>query len=390
MRVTGSLQEKNGIFQMVVRFKDSNGKTKQKSKSTGIRVKGKNSRETRSNKLNADRMLAEYVSELARYSSYGGDKDLLTCIEDWLERKKMQIRADTYESYMCNFSVHIKPYFMLMKLKFGDVTPRDIQQYINVKLEEGLSVQSIRKHMVVLNGPYREAISLGELVFNPCANVSVKSNDEEHFQGTAYDVLTSQKLLMVVKGDPIETPVYLGLYLGLRRSEVAGLRWKDIDFENGIVHIRNTVVRFSTISEAEKTKNRTSRRDLFLPNGLKAYLELLKQEVIGRRQDYGLPFSDNDRICEWPDGTPYKPDYISRRFNRLLILNAMPIIRFHDLRHTSGSLLINEGQSIKHVQEFLGHKKASTTLDIYSHISVEGKKDTANKLDDLLSRSKPG
>ncbi len=80
----------------------------------------------------------------------------------------------------------------------------------------------------------------------------------------------------------------------------------------------------------------------------------------------------------------FKPDYVSRRFNKVLVQNKLPIIRFHDLRHTAGSLLVNGGHTIKQVQEFLGHEKASTTLDIYTHISMEGKKNTADVMDALL------
>lgn len=129
---------------------------------------------------------------------------------------------------------------------------------------------------------------MGELTFNPCANVTVKDNSDEHFEGTAYEIATAKRLLEVIKGDPIEPAVYLGLFLGLRRSEVVGLRWKDVDMENGIVHIRNTVVRFATISELEKTKSKASKRDLFMPKALKEYLQTVwdrqeaERKLVGR------------------------------------------------------------------------------------------------------------
>lgn len=96
-------------------------------------------------------------------------------------------------------------------------------------------------------------------------------------------------------------------------------------------------------------------------------------------------FSDSEHICQWPDGTALHPDYVSRRFASVLQKHNLPKIRFHDLRHTAGSLLVNNGHTIKQVQEFLGHEKASTTLDIYSHLSLEGKKDTAEVMDSLLA-----
>ena len=85
-------------------------------------------------------------------------------------------------------------------------------------------------------------------------------------------------------------------------------------------------------------------------------------------------------------GRQHSPaDYVSRRFAKILKKNKLPKIRFHDLRHTAGSLLVNSGHTIKQVQEFLGHENASTTLDIYTHISSDNKKDTALAMDKLLA-----
>ena len=81
----------------------------------------------------------------------------------------------------------------------------------------------------------------------------------------------------------------------------------------------------------------------------------------------------------------FDPNYVSHRFTKLLKKNNLPRIRFHDLRHTAGNMLVNSGHTIKQVQEFLGHEKASTTLDIYTHVSMEGKKDTAQAMDKLLA-----
>lgn len=385
MKVTGSLREKNGIYQMTVRVPDINGVLKQKSKSTKIKVKGANHRETRANKIKADRMLAQWLETLSASESYGGDRDFITAIEEWLSEKKRTIRPDSYESYQCNYYKHIKPYFEPKKLRIGNVTPRIIQRYVRDKEESGQSRKSIRKHLVILNGVFKEGIALGELTFNPCANVKVKGKDEERFEGTAYEIPTAKKLLNAVKGDPVEPAVYLGLFLGLRRSEVVGLRWKDVDMENGIVHIRNTVVKFNTVSELEKTKSRASKRDLYMPNALKELLQTVWDRQDQERKLTGWAYSEDGHICQWADGTVFQPDYVSRRFAKLLDKNHLPKIRFHDLRHTAGSMLVNSGHTIKQVQEFLGHEKASTTLDIYSHVSLEGKKNTAAVLDELLS-----
>ena len=382
MKVTGSLQIRNGVYRMMVRVSDHDGNIQQKAKTTGIKVEGKTQRETRQNKLQANKLLVKWVEELSAGQASVSSKLFIFCIEDWLDRKKRRIRIDSYEAYQSYYENHIKPFFEPRKLKIGEVTPRLIQRYVDQKEKEGQSPNSIKKHLVVLNGVFKEAIALQEATYNPCSNVTITKGEE--FHGSAYDPTDAKRLLTAIEGDAIEPAVYLGLYLGLRRSEVVGLRWRDIDFSNNVVHIRNTVVRFKTISELEKTKSRASKRDLYLPCGLKCYLLSWHERMETNRSLFGTAYQGGEHICQWPNGKCYTPDYVSRRFRRVLELNDLPPIRFHDLRHTAGSLLMNQGQSVKQVQEFLGHEKASTTLDIYTHLSLDGKKDTAQKLDELL------
>lgn len=363
MRVTGSLQVKRGIYQMMTRVIFDDGTIKQKSKSTGLR-------ESRQNKSKANKMLTDYIRELEQGSETVESKPFLSELNTWLERKRKTLRQDTYESYLCTYSAHIKPYFDPLQLRLDEITPRILAKYVDDKLAEGKTASTIRKHLVLINGLYKEKMRYGEISSNPAVGVTAK-DQRGRFEGSAYTPDQAKKLLRAIKNDPIEPAVMLSLYLGLRRSEVAGLRWGDIDFERGIVHICNTVVRFSSVSEQEQTKNQTSKRDLCLPNGLREYL-------IERQKFPGVDFSEKSHVC------PYKPDYISHRFKKVLERAGLPMIRFHDLRHTAGSMLINDGQSILQVQNFLGHKRASTTLDIYSHVYLTGKKETAAKIDELL------
>lgn len=383
MSITGSLQIRNTTYYMMVRIPKEDGTYLQKSKTTKIKAQGKNQRETKHNKLEASKMLARWIDELSNNVGVANQKPLIAAIDEWLARKKRSLRQDTYEAYACNYNHHIKPYFESKKLRLCDVTPRIIQRYVDDKETSGQSPSSVKKHLVILNGVFNDAIKMGELSVNPCAKITPSRC--EKFTGRAYNAEESRLLLSILHNDPVEPAVYLGLYLGLRRSEVAGLRWMDVDFANDLVHIRNTVVRFNTVSEQEKTKSKASKRDLFLPSGLKVYLLKLKEKQKGNHSFLGLPFSEESHVCQWQDGRPYQPEYISVRFRALLKKHGLPKIRFHDLRHTAGSLLINQGQSVKQVQEFLGHEQVSTTLDIYTHLSQERKKDTALAIDSLLS-----
>ena len=383
MNITGSLQNRNGTYYMMVRIPMEDGSLVQKSKTTKIKVVGKNQREARHNQLEAEKLLAKWSEELSHNVGLANQKPLIAAIEEWLARKKRSVRQDTYESYLCNFNYHIKPYFEPKHLRLYDVTPRIIQRYVDDKETAGQSPRSVKKHLVILNDVFNDAVRFGELSVNPCTRIT--PSKRERFQGKAYNAEEARQLLTEVEGDPVEPAVYLGLYLGLRRSEVAGLRWMDVDFEKNQVHICNTIVRFYTVSEQEKTKSRASKRTLYLPSGLKEYLLGLREKQIRNHEFFGLEFSEESHVCQWEDGRAYQPEYISVRFRELLEKRGLPKIRFHDLRHTAGSLLINQGQSVKQVQEFLGHEQAATTLDINTHLDQESRIDTALAIDSLLS-----
>ena len=135
--------------------------------------------------------------------------------------------------------------------------------------------------------------------------------------------------------------------------------------------------------EALEHREPDAAKQLLISAQQEAERKAARQEA--ERKLTGRAYSEDEHICQWADGTVFQPDYVSRRFAKLLEKNHLPKIRLHDLRHTAGSMLVNSGHTIKQVQEFLGHEKASTTLDIYSHVSLEGKKNTAVAMDELLT-----
>ena len=100
----------------------------------------------------------------------------------------------------------------------------------------------------------------------------------------------------------------------------------------------------------------------------------------------GKEYIESDHVCAWPNGKPQSPDYIYDHYKKLQKKLGLPSIRLHDLRHTAGSLLINNGLSVKQVQEFLGHEDVSTTLNIYTHLDLEAKQSTATTMDEILSK----
>ncbi|NLB37293.1 MAG: site-specific integrase [Clostridiales bacterium] len=302
-----------------------------------------------------------------------------------MEQKKLEFRLNTWEGYQIYLKKHIRPFFQQLNLSLSKVHAQHIQGYFNLKAKEGQSLSTLKKHYAVIRGALQEAVKKRILPLNPADGVTLpKQQGQNKFKGAAYMAEQAQTLLYAIRDDVLYPAVFLGLCYGLRRSEVLGLRWKDIDFKAEELHVKNTVTRMKTHIEHEATKSAASRRTLkLIPSTIK-YLQQLHKEQLERRLLLGDSYTVTDHICVWADGKPLSPDYVSQHFKKFLQKHNLPLIRFHDLRHTAGSLLISQGMNIKQVQEFLGHEKSSTTLDIYAHIDMQAKKETADAMGEVL------
>lgn len=201
----------------------------------------------------------------------------------------------------------------------------------------------------------------------------------EKFEGKVYTVEQVADLIEAAEteGEPIHAAVILAVCYGLRRSEICGLRWSDIDFNSGKLYVRNTVVQNGRMRiETERTKTAKSRRTIGLIGSTVPYLMQLKQKHIHS----GIQL---DKVCVWTDGKEVRPDYITYAIGKLMEKYGLERIRLHDLCHTAGTLLSTRA-TMKQVQEFLGHEDISTTANIYVHLLDEDRKVTSEIMDAIL------
>ncbi len=384
--MTGSLQIKNGTYYAVLYIPDQNGKKHQKWISTKLKVAGSNKRE-------AQRMVRNLIVEYEHKKIVYTPKVLFVdWIDQWLEQKKHEIDQVTYEGYLIFVRQHVRPYFEPKKLALIDVTAQHIQSYYNDKLEHGrldgkggLSAKSIKKHNVVLRGALEDAVKKGLIPYNPADRATLPKL--QRFTGKFYTVEQAQELLRKAQGHVLYPVVLLTVFYGLRRSEVAGLKWDAVNFTEDTLIIRNTIVKVTHTIEKERTKNKKSYRTLPLIPEVKEYLLQLKKQQAENRRLLGTEYEDNGHVCVWPDGRILHPDYITGSFSELLKKLGMPKIRFHDLRHTTASILIAKGFSLKEIQEWLGHEDISTTADIYGHLDYRQKLNIADHMGEFLNLS---
>ena len=159
-----------------------------------------------------------------------------------------------------------------------------------------------------------------------------------------------------------------------------GLKWDSVDFSANTLTIKHTVSKVTKTVEKDKTKNASSHRSFPLVPDIKELLLDLQEREAKNRAEFGKEYISNDYIPKWDDGRPFSPDFVTKKFQKLLKANSLPRIRFHELRHSCASILINMGFTLKDVQEWLGHSDITITANIYSHLDVTRKQNMADKL----------
>ena len=295
----------------------------------------------------------------------------------WLDKKALDIRPNTLLSYKVIADASIIP--SLGDTSTADLTRQQIQKYFVSLKNRGVTVNTMMKHKVIIHGVLEDALIDGVVSANVADHVKLPK--KEKYEGHALTEEEVGRLLARIKAEPepLRSAITFALVYGMRRSEICGLRWKDVDLTAKVLRIRNTCTEFSGRQfETERTKSKKSRRDLFLIDDTVEYLSSLRTQQI--KKGYRL-----DKVCLCKDGTPIKPENLTRAVKRLLKKLGYDNVRLHDLRHTAASLLARR-LPVKNVQEFLGHEDVSTTLNIYTHIFDADRQVTAQTMSSILQR----
>ncbi len=351
--MTGSLQiktTKSGkeYYYTVIDIYDTNGKRKQKWESTKLPVKG--------NKEKAEAILRKRL-EYYEENSYTDQSEQLfsTWMSTWLDSVKSQIELSTWEGYYYPVQ-HIIKYFSNKKTKLKDLKPihfEEYYQYMGTKGNskctppKGLSIKTLRQHRLVINLALKKAVILGILPSNPAEHVKVsnKKNSDLRKPLKFLPLDEARKLLdyMYEQNDELADCVKATLFLGLRKSELLGLTVDSIDFNTHYLHITKTIVKVKTTYEKDRTKTQSSRRSYPLNNEMEEFFKSVIEKKEANRQFYGNTYHESDFLFTWQDGRPYAPDYIYHHFKKVITRFGRPEITFHDLRHSTASILFEQG-----------------------------------------------
>lgn len=254
------------------------------------------------------------------------------------------------------------------------------------KQKRTLSADTVRKHHRVLSSLLSTAVKQQIIFSNPCERVEIPRPD--HAEAEYLDEEEAAELLRLLQSEPTQfrTAVELLLYTGLRRGELCGLEWQDIDFEKSLLTVSRTSQYLSDRGVfTDETKNRSSRRVIKLSASAVTLLREYRIWQLQERLKLGDQWQDCGRLFTTWNGAPIHPDTITRWFRAFCKKNGFSDgLHIHSLRHTNATLLIASGVNVRTVASRLGHADANTTNKIYSHAIKSADAAAAEVLDDIL------
>jgi len=295
----------------------------------------------------------------------------------WLtEVAGRRLRPTTLAGYEVVIRVHLVP--TLGKKQLAKLTPQDIRRVLNEKRQAGLSVRMVQYIHAVLRNALQNAVREELISRNVAKLVQVETPDYEVGQGLS--IVQAQRLLETVKPTRWHSLYVLALMLGLRRGEILGLRWSDIDLRASRLTVRQNLVRAGGELRVQAPKTRRSRRTLPLPPPVVAALQQQRVRQAEERLAAGSSWADNDLVFSTTLGTPIEPRNLTRHFYSVRGRAGLPDIRFHDLRHTCLTLLLSLGTPPHIAQAIAGHSHVDVTMMIYAHSGLTEQTEALRKL----------
>ena len=301
-------------------------------------------------------------------------------MDRWLtESARNRLRPNTYKDYAGLTRVHIVPALRHIKLK--NLTPLHVQQFYSAKLNSGLSKRTVEYLHTVLHAALKQAVRWELVPRNVTESVDPPRPDKK--ERPTFTLEQARMFLKACRDDRFGALYVLVIQNGMRRGELLGLRWEDVDIGQELLHVRQALAPDGkSFSQPKTAKGR--RRIRLTPEAVDA-LKRHRIEQNEERLRRGSLWRDHGLVFCSTVGTPMNPDnFIKRSYKPLLERTGLPQIPFHCLRHTFATLMMpNEHPKV--VQEMLGHARISTTLDVYSHVSPDMQDDAVKRFGSLFS-----
>lgn len=381
----GHIRKRGNNYQVIVYLgKDQNGKKKYKYQAA-------------EGQEEAQKILTDLLHSINHnYYTDPGDITFGDYLKEWYDDYCVhKLAPKTLDKYKAIIDKNIIPqigHIPLIKLQ-----PMNLQKYYSKMLssgrtgnknkdQKGLAPSTVLYHHRIIHKALDQAVKWQMITRNIADAVEPPRKQQAKVNVLTLDQLW--KLLNVIQenNQVIFMPTFLAAATGMRRAEVLGLKWSDVDFDNGMLNISRQLQRIDgelTTRELKTVKSkRTVKLDDFVVDELKRH-KAQQNEV---RLSLGKAYKDN-YICTWEDGRPVDPDYVTKRFMKIASDNDLNV-RFHDLRHSFATLLLSQKVPARIIAEMLGHSSTNITNDIYSHVSVSMQEEAASIVGNAFKKAR--
>jgi len=336
----------------------------------------------RGTKKEAERQRTELLHQLDTGTFIRPSK---TTVAEYLERwlkdyARPNLSARSYERY----SGIIKKYLIpeMGNIPLTQLRPEHIQRHIRAIRDQGLKPETIRFHHAVIHKALQTAMKWGLLHRNAADGVDVPQNGRTEMQ--TWDDFEVRQFLDTAKSSVYYALFHTALFTGMRRSELLGLKWADVEIQQiDVCRALHQLKDGSYIFTQPKSEK--SRRTIALSPSSVLVLAEHKERQQAIRTMLGETLGKDDLVFSTPQGSPLRPNTITRAWTTLAAKAGVKHIRLHDARHTHASLMLKQGIHPKIVQERLGHSTISMTLDIYSHVAPGLQEAAARSFDTLVN-----
>jgi integrase len=331
----------------------------------------------------AEEALAKWLGQL-QAGTFVEPHDLTVAeyLVQWEETLAETVRPPTARRYKDLLQKHAVP--TIGGIKLIKLTPLDIQRLYANRLAAGLSPATVNLLHNVLHRALKQAVRWGIVNRNVTELAVAPRRAEQEMR--SWDAAQVARFFAVADEDEYAALWRLAILGGLRRGELLGLKWEDVDLRRGTLHVQRTYSRLADSGWGEgPPKTRSSRRVIALPQSVLDALRLHRTKQLELRLQLAATYQDRGFVFTTFEGRPVHVNSLMYKFGALTQKAGVAPIRFHDLRHTSATLSLADGMHPKIVQERLGHSSIAMTLDRYSHATLEMQRQAAERLERMIT-----
>ena len=300
---------------------------------------------------------------------------------DWLEKHTTQLKEASARRYNQVARDYVFPY--VGRKQLSDFTVIHVEELYQQLLERGVSERNVRYVHSLLNRSLKDAVKRGYVGFNAASGARQPKNTPKEMM--ILDETQVIQFLSTIKSHRHQALFHVAIKTGMRQGEIFGLMWIDIDWQNGFLRVQRQAQRVKGVGKVFfPPKTKAGRRTIPLGDELIQLLQEHQEKQEALKAKIGCNWQEKNLVFPSKTGNPLSESNLLKEYKLLLEIAGLPEIRFHDLRHTAASIMLNRGITILVVSRILGHSKPSTTLDIYGHLIPVLHEGIGNQMDEWL------